>query len=86
MCENETVIILAALLLAATGFSIYQVNSEKKVGQHGEIETESRCGKQHKKCCLNGGECYYLVGEDIVGCSCSWLYGGQRCEKYMWWI
>ena len=85
MCEIKTVIILAVLLLAATGFCIYQVNSEKKVGHHSDIKTESPCGKQHKKCCLNGGECYYLVGEDIVGCSCTWLYGGQRCEKYMWW-
>ena len=85
MCEIKTVIILAVLLLAATGFCIYQVNSEKKVGHHSEIKTESPCGKQHKKYCLNGGECYYLVGEDIVGCNCTWLYGGQRSEKYMWW-
>ena len=57
MCEIKTVRILAVLLLAATGFCIYQVNSEKKVGHHSEIKTESPCGKQHKKCCLNrGGE------------------------------
>ena len=30
MCENKTVLIDAALLLAATGFGIYQANSEKK--------------------------------------------------------
>ena len=76
MCEIKTARILAVLLLAATGFCINQVNSEKKVGQHSEIKTESPCGKQHKKCCLNGaGECYYLVGEDVVGCICTWLYG-----------
>ena len=48
MCEIKTVKILAVLLLAATGFCIYQVNSEKKVGHHSEIKTESPCGKQHK--------------------------------------
>ena len=55
--------------------------SEKKVGHHSELETENPCGKQHKKCCLNGGECYYPVCEDILGCYCAWLYGLQRCEK-----
>ena len=30
MCEIKTVLIVAALLLAATGFCLYQVNSEKK--------------------------------------------------------
>ena len=75
MCEFKTVKILAVLLLAATGFCIYQVNSEKKVGHNSEIKTETPCGKQQKKCCLNGGECYYPVGEDIVGCNCTWLYG-----------
>ena len=71
---------LAVLLLAATVFRIYQVNSEKKVGHHSEIKTESPCGKQQRKYCLNGGERYYLVGEDIVGWNCTWLYRGQRCE------
>ena len=85
MCEIETVLNVAVLLLATTGFCIYQIISETKVGHPSEIKTESPCGKQLKKYCLNGGECYYLVGEDIVGCNCTWLYGGQRCEKYMWW-
>ena len=85
MCEIKTVIFVAALLIAAPGFCIHQVISEKNVGHHSEIKTESPCGEQHKKYCLNGSECYYLVGEDIVGCICTWLYGRQRCEKYMWW-
>ena len=41
MCETKTVLIVAALLLAATGLCIYQVNSEKEVGQHREIKSES---------------------------------------------
>ena len=43
MCEIKTVLIVAALLLAATGFCIYQLNSEKKVGHHSEIKSESPC-------------------------------------------
>ena len=85
MCEIKTVINVAALLLEATGFCIYQVNSEKKVGHHSEIKSGSPCEKEYKKYCLNGGECYYLVDEDIVTCNCTWLYGGKRCEKYIWW-
>ena len=84
MCENKTVLIVAALLLAATGFCIYQANSEKKVEHYSAIKSESPCGKECKKYCLNVGECYYLFDEDIVACNCTWLYGGKRCEKYMW--
>ena len=85
MFEIKTVLIVAVLLIAATGFCIHQVFSEKKVGHHSDVKTEGPCGKDHKKYCLNGGECYYPVGEDIVDCNCAWLYGGQRCEKYIWW-
>ena len=52
MCEIKTVLIAAALLLAATGFGIYQVNSDKKVGHHSEIKIESPCEKEYKKYCL----------------------------------
>ena len=86
MCENKTILFVAALRLAATGFSIYQLNSEKKVGQHSEIKSESPFEKEYKKYCLNGGECFYLVNEDIVGCNCTWFYGGKRSGKYMWWV
>ena len=85
MCEIETVLIAAALLSAATSFCICLVNSDKKVGQSSHHKSESRCEKQYKKYCLNGGECFYLIDEDLVGCNCTWLYGGKRCEKYLWW-
>ena len=71
MCEIKTVLFVSALLLAATGFCIYQVNSEKKVGHHSEIKSESPCGKEYKKYCLSGGEGYYLVDGDIVACNCT---------------
>ena len=83
MCEIKTVLIVAVLLLAAAGFYTYQVNP--KVGQHSEIKSESPCEKEYKKYCMIGGEWYYLVDEDFVACNCTWLYGGKRCEKYMWW-
>ena len=84
MREIKTVIIVAALLLAATGLCIYQVKSEMKVEQHSEIKSESPCEKEYKKYCMNGGECFYLVDEDIAACNCTWMYGGKRCEKYLW--
>ena len=85
MWEIKAVFIVAVFLLAAAGFHTSQRNSETKVGQHREIKSESPCEKQYKKYCMNGGECYYLVDEDIVAYNCTWLYGGKRCEKYMWW-
>ena len=69
MCKIKTILTVAALLLAATGFCIYQVISEKKVGHHSEIKSESPCEKEYKKYCLNDGKCYYLEDEDIVGCN-----------------
>ena len=57
MCEIKTVLFVAALLLEVIGFCIYQVKSEKKVGHHSEIKSESPCEKKYKKFCLNGGEC-----------------------------
>ena len=60
MCEIKTVIIVAALLLAATGFCLYQVNSEKKEGHNSHLKSESPREKGYRSYCLNGGECYYL--------------------------
>ena len=82
MCEIKTVLIVAVFLRAAAGFYTCQVNP--KVEQHSEIKSESPCEKEYKKYCLNGGECYYLVDEDIAACNCTWMYGGKRSEKYMW--
>ena len=85
MCEIKTVLIATALFLAAFGFCIYQVISFKKVEHNIRLQSESPCKKEYKKCCMNGGECYYLIDEDIVGCNCTWLYGGIGYERYMCW-
>ena len=55
------------------------------MGHQSKIISQGPCKNEYEMSCLNGGECYYLVDEDIVGCNCTWLYGGKRCEKYMWW-
>ena len=55
------------------------------MGQYTEIKIQIPCENEYKKYCLNGGECHYLFNEDIVGCNCTWFYGGKCCEKYMWW-
>ena len=75
MCEIKTVLIVAALLLTATGFCTNQVNSEKKVGHHSEIKSESPCEKEYIKHCSDGGDCCYQDDEDIVARNCTWLYG-----------
>ena len=61
MCEIKTVSIDVLLLLVAAGFYSYQVHSDKKVGQHSEIKSESPFEKEYKKYCLNDGECYYYL-------------------------
>ena len=92
MCETKAVVVsISLILLVAASFCIYQAHTEKKLGHHSKIESQGPfesqgpCQNQYKKYCLNGGEWYYLVDEYIVGCNCTWFYGGKRCENYMWW-
>ena len=86
MCETKSVgVSILLILLVAASFCIYQAHTENKVGHHSKIKSQGSCENEYKKYCLNGGECYYLVEEDIVGCNRTWLNGGKRCEKYMCW-
>ena len=86
MCEIEEVVVsISIILLVAASFCIYQAQTENKVGHHSKMKSQGPCENEYKKYCMNGGECNYLVEEDIVACNCTWLYGGKRCEMYMWW-
>ena len=86
MSETKPVVVsISIILLVAASFCIYQAQTENKVGHHSKIKSQGPCKNEYKKYCLNGGECYYLVDEDDVGCNCTWFYGEKRCEKFMWW-
>ena len=86
MCETKAVVISISLyLLVAAKSCACQAHTENKVGHHSKIKSQGPCENEDKKYCLNGGDCYYLVDEDIVGCNFTWLYRGKRCEKDMWW-
>ena len=85
MCETKAVVVsISIFLLVAASFCIHQAQTENKVGHHSKIKSQGPCENEYKKYRLNGGVCYYLVDEDLVGCNCTWLYGGKRCKKYMW--
>ena len=85
MCETKAVVVLISLFsLVAASFCINQAQTEYKVGHHRKIKSQGPCENEYKNYYLNGGECYYLIEEDIVSCNCAWLNGGKRCEKYMW--
>ena len=67
MCETKTVRVpLSLILLLATSFCIYQAHTEKKMGHDSKIKSQNPSKMSTKKCCLNGGDCYYLNDEDIV--------------------
>ena len=86
MCEMKTVLVSDCLMLLVTdSFFMYCVYPEKNVGQHREMKIQNLCENEYKKYCLNDGECFYLIVEFTVGCNCTWLYGGKRCEEYMLW-
>ena len=71
MCEIKAVVAsISKNLLVAASSSIYQAQTENKVGHHSKIKSQVPCENEYKKYCLNGGEYCYLVDEDIVGCNC----------------
>ena len=68
MCQTKTVLVSLPLIsLVAASFCIYQAHTENKEGHHSEIKSQGPCENEYKTYCLTGGECYYLVDEDIVG-------------------
>ena len=82
MCETEAVVVMISIILVVAAiFCIYQAHTENKVEHHSKIKCEGPWENVHKKYCLNGGGCYYLVDVVIVGCNCTRLYAGKRCER-----
>ena len=79
MCETKAVVVSISKILLVASLRIYQAHTENKMGHHSKIKSQGLFENEYKKYCLNGGECLYLVDEDIVGCNCSWLSGGKRC-------
>ena len=69
MCETKTVLVtLSIFLLGAASFCIYQAHTENKMAHHRRTKSQGPCENEYKKYCLNGGRCYYLIDEEIVGC------------------
>ena len=72
MCEAEALVVpISIISIVAANFCIYQGHTENKVGHHSKIKSQCPCENEYKKFCLNGGNCFYLVDEDIVGCNCT---------------
>ena len=66
MCEMKTILVSVCLtLLVTASFCMYCVYPEKNVGQYGEIKFQKPCKNDYKNYCLNGGECYQRINEDI---------------------
>ena len=84
MFDTKTVLVSLSLgLLEALSFCVRRAHTEDKVGHQSKIKCQSTCENEYKLSRLNGGDCYYLVDDVIVGCRYTWLYGGKGCEKYM---
>ena len=70
MCETKAIVVSKSkILLEAAFFCIYQARRENKVGHNSKIRSQGPCENEYKKYCLNGGDCNYLVDEDIVDCN-----------------
>ena len=74
------VLVGAFFIVITTGLFIYQVRTTEKVGRNSDP-----CIEEYKDYCMNEGECFSHVEENIIGCLCPPLYGGKRCDKFLWW-
>ena len=81
LCETKAVLVSLSLFLqVAASFCIYQTYTENNV----DTVKKAPCENEYKKFCLNGGDCFCQVDEVIEGCICTWLFGGKRCERFIW--
>ena len=86
MCETKAVVVSISLIfLVAASFYIYQAQTENKVGHYSKIKSQGPYEKEYTRYGFNSADCCYVLDEGIVGCNFSQLYGGKRCEMYMWW-
>ena len=79
MCETIAKVVVAFIFGLNVSLFIYQVNTTESVGQNVDP-----CIKEYKDYCINEGECFSYVEENIIGCLCPPLYGRKRCEKFLW--
>ena len=94
MCLLDEVVCISLVVVLIIAFRIstivmYEAN---RVLVHNDTTMfftfQKLCKEDYHEYCLNGGECYVVSMKDeeaAVACMCTSLYGGGRCEKYMWW-
>ena len=58
-------------------------NSQNETTNNSGNNTDS-CPGEFTGYCMNGGYCIYLEEQETVACECPELYGGKRCEKFLW--
>ena len=80
MCETIAKVVVALIIGLNVSLFIYQVNTTENVGQNLDP-----CATNYKDYCMIEGECFSFVEENVIGCLCPPLYGGKRCDKFLWW-
>ena len=67
MCKTKAVAAsISKFFLVAASVRMYQAHTKNRVGHHSKIKSQG-CENDYMNYCLNSGECYYLVDEDIAG-------------------
>ena len=80
MCETIAKIVGALIAVMTVSLFIDQVKTTEKVQQNLDS-----CAKENKDYCMNEGECFSYVEENIIDCISPPLYGGKRCDNFLWW-
>ena len=58
-------------------------NSQNNTTNNSGNTTDS-CPEEFTGYCMNGGYCFYLKEQQTVACESPELYGGKKCEKFLW--
>ena len=79
MCENIAKVVVTLISGLNVSLLIYQVNTTENVGQNLDP-----CATQYNDYCMNEGEGFRYVEENIIGCLCPPLYGGKHSDRFLW--
>ena len=91
------IVLVSLFLLAASVLAVVLNHRSKHRMDSSEDATEKlrvtsstlktvslECSPKYRGYCLNGGKCVRLTDPLVVACFCKSLYGGKRCEKFLW--
>ena len=78
------VLLIFTFIVAILTTPILLITSSENETTNNSGNNTGSCPDEFTGYCMNGGYCYYLEEQQTVACEYPELYGGKRCEKFLW--